>query len=68
MTVKRGNGIGIHYFSKDDELITLAVPSDGKVRYKFASLLEYCKSNNKELNELTTEEKKQFEIIREEVK
>ena len=61
---KRGRGIGLHIVT-EDELITLVTPSKGSPRYRFASLLKYCKDSGKELWDLTLEEKEQF-IIKEE--
>jgi len=51
------------YKEESQETLILAIPSKGRTRYRLSSLLNYCLENEKELEELTDEEKAQFVIV-----
>ena len=48
------------------ESMVLAIPRRGRIRYNFTEMFAYCLENEKELEELTEEERARF-IIQEEV-
>lgn len=51
-------------YNKEDNHITqvLAIPRRGRIRYDFSAMFTYCLDNEKELEELTDQERELFLI------